>query len=147
MKIDKRKIGPWLGYVALLLTAVSVFVVLFWIYSPPMKALEISPNPIPVVTDNLKPYDYAVLKYTYCKNVTTTGRLTITLVGTSSQLVLPTTHERGERKCQNDVRVPLAIPPLTPPGEYHFHFRVMYIVNPLRTITQDFDTQEFKVIK
>lgn len=108
-------------------------------------AVDISPNPIPVLTKTVSPNGYVVLNYTYCKNVNTVGRIVISLVSDNVQLIIPVVYERNPRKCESNIKVPIPIPPQATPGEYHFHFRATYQINPLTSIIEDYDTQNFNV--
>lgn len=150
----KRKSASYFINFCLLILGVSLTVILFWIYSPPQEALSISPHPIPVVTKVVKEdgtcavlgYNRCVvLKLTRCKNVRSTGRVVVSVVGKEVQDILPVLTDTGERKCENDVTIPFPIPPQTVAGTYHLHFRTTYKINPLVTVTQDFDTEEFTV--
>lgn len=141
----KHRIMPIVGYLSLGVIAIGITIFLYWLYSPPKEAISVSPSPIPIVKKTVKSDEFIVLKYTYCKNVNVNGRVVITLVGDKTQLTLPVTSERGDRECRSDVRVPLPVPPLASPGTYHFHFRATYKVNPLSTITQEYDTESFTV--
>ncbi len=135
----------WVATAAFMGITACVGIILFWLYSVPMKAIDVTPNPIPVITKTATPGSYIVLKYSYCKNVKSAGRVSISMVSTTSQLMLPTARESSEKKCYSSVLAPFPIPPQATPGVYHYHFRAIYQVNPLRSITQDYDTQPFTV--
>lgn len=142
----KHKLRIIILYGALLIIALVMGKFLFWLYSPPKNALSISPNPIPVLTKQVKPNDYVVLKLTRCKNVSSKGRIVISLVGSTYQLTLPPITDTSERSCDTDTKIPIPVPPQATPGTYHYHFRTTYQVNPITLITQDFDTENFTVL-
>lgn len=151
----KRKIAPVVAYLSLGIIALGITVFLYWLYSPPKEAVSVSPNPIPVqnkqaLKDNpvctlVKSDRCIVIKFTRCKNTKATGRVTTTLVGTNVQIPLPTGSDSGERKCNTDLQYPVPIPSLATPGTYHFHFRATYQVNPLKSIIQEYNTEDFEL--
>lgn len=142
-----KKIGllRWFARISLLLTAAAVALVLYWIYSVPANALTVK-QPIRVISKTVQPNTYVVLETEdYCKNVSSTGRVTTSLVSATSQLMLPTGSENSPKGCRADAQLVLPIPPQAIPGQYHYHFRAVFQVNPIRTITQDYDTESFVV--
>lgn len=149
----KHKLSRAFRYGITVLATGSAFAVLFWIYSPPKEAISVSPNPIPVIQvlkDNpactlVKSDRCVILKLTRCKNVTATGRVVTTLVGGNTLYTLPIGEDSGGRKCDTDIQLPVPIPSIALPGKYHFHFRATYKVNPITTITQDYDSESFEV--
>lgn len=140
-----KKLLPYTGYSALFVIAVAITILLYWLYSAPAQAVTVSPNPIPVVNKTVTAGSYTQIKYSFCKNTNVSGRIVIALVGDNVQLTLPVGFERGKRTCETDKVVPLPVPPQATPGNYHFHFRATYQINPLRSIVQEYDTQEFAV--
>lgn len=150
----KHILSTILRYALPLGLAILGTIFLFWIYSPPKEALSVSPQPIPVLTETVKKdgtcaalgFDRCVvLKLTRCKNTDAKGRVVITLVSNKTRLTLPVGNDNGERKCDNNLQLPLPIPPQTAPDTYHINFRATYKINPIITLTQDFDTEEFNV--
>lgn len=135
----------WFARVSMALMAVAVGVILFWIFQPPTEAIAVSKVPIPITNTVISPNTFVTLKYSYCKQVSSIGRISITLVNQTSALMLPTGYEASNKGCYNNTTVVLPVPPQATGGVYHFHFRATYIVNPLRTITQDYDTVNFTV--
>lgn len=144
--MNKLKLGRWLAWTSLVGIGISIVILLYWLYSVPAQVISVSKSPIPVTTPTAQPGGYVILRYGYCKHVKSTGRVVIGLVGQTSQLNLPTGYESSKRGCYNDLQVPLPVPPLATPGKYHFHFRATYQVNPLKSVTQDYDTQSFMVL-
>lgn len=137
-----------LVYAALGLTTTFVFIILYWLYSPPKEALTVSPYPITVLSKKVKADSYVILQTTRCKHVKSAGRITSTLVGEKVQIPLPAINDTSGRDCTPpDTKVPYPIPPLTTPGTYFLRFRVTYKVNPLTTIMQELDTEPFEVIE
>lgn len=150
----RRQLITFTLYLSLLLIGISMVVILYWLYSPPKDAIAVSPHPIPVVNKVVKRdgtcaalgYERCVvLKLTRCKHVTAEGRVVTTLVGETERIPLPVVYDRGDRKCENDVSVPIAIPESALPGKYTFTFIVTFKVNPLTTITQEYTTESFEV--
>lgn len=150
----KRRIIPGFGYLALLVVAGGIGTLLYWKLSTPTEVLSIRPQPIPVLTKVVKLNPACaiigadrcvVLKITQCKNVEANGKISPTFVSNTDRIPTPEIIERGERKCQNDITVPFPVPRVAPPGKYHIHFRTTYKVNPITTIVQDFDSEEFEV--
>lgn len=139
----KKKI---IVYIVLLILFIPVAILLYWLYSAPKEVLVVTPNPIQVTTKSAKAGEYVLLHYDVCKNINATGRIVVTLVGETVQLSLPTGRENTEKGCQKDLTVPLPVPPLTATGSYYYRFRVTYPVNPLKTIVQEYRTENFGVI-
>lgn len=136
-----KKILP---FIPLAVIAISLAVILYWIYSPPKQVLEIE-QPIKVVTKSARPGEYILLNSTFCKKIKSEGRMIRSLIGESTQLALPVTTESSPKGCQENLVFPMAVPELAPPGQYHFYFRVTYQINPLTSITQDIHTESFTV--
>lgn len=150
----RHKLKSFILYGALLAIAFSVTVFLYWLYSPPKEALSISPRPIPVLTKVVKNDPSCaiigadrcvVLKLTRCKNIEAFGRISPTFISNTDRVPAPEIPDRGERRCDTDIIVPFPVPRAAPPGKYHIHFRTVYKVNPITTITQDYDSEEFTV--
>lgn len=140
------KVLQYSAYIALIIIAGAVVVMLYWLYAVPDQALDIKKLPIPIIKTPVRAGDYVTLHFDYCKNVSASGRVTVTLVSSKTQLVLPTQSEHIHRGC-SIFDAPLPIPPQATSDTYHYHFRAVYQVNPLRQIVQEFDTARFEVIQ
>lgn len=152
--MKNHRVINWIINSALIIFGVAATILLYWIYSPPQEAISVSPNPITVVNKVVKDdgscesVGYSrcvVLRFTRCKNVRSQGRVVITVVGEDVQFTLPVLTDNEERRCENDKKVPFPIPPQVQPGEYTLHFRTTFRINPLTIITQDFDSESFRV--
>jgi hypothetical protein len=142
----RLRLGTIVVYTFLVILLLAGLRIGSWIVSTPHEALTIQKLPIPLVHGTTTAGDYITLDINFCKNVSADGRVVTTLVSSRTQLVLPTSTDNGHKGCFTNAHIPLPIPPQATPDTYHYHFHVVYKVNPLRTLTSDFDTANFKVI-
>lgn len=123
-----------------------VILIFYW-YNAPYKILEIKNHPVPVIPKEVNGLRYVTAIFDFCKHKKIEGKVEVSLVSTQTELPLPDYDEVTKPGCQNGLEAPLPIPPQTATGVYHYHYIVTYHPNPLRTITVEFDTQEFSVVK
>lgn len=118
---------------------------LYWLYSPPREVLTIHTLPVPVTHQPVKPGDYVILTYDYCKNARVSGTVTYELISDRTKLSVPDAWDTTPKTCISSLSVPVPVPPQTPPGKYHIHYETSYKFNPLVTRTQEWDSEKFEV--
>lgn len=132
------------AFIALGMTFLAIGVFIYW-YIYPYKVLDIKYTPVSVRPTIISDNTYIVAHFDYCKSTNSRGVNDIAIVSIKTQISLPESIDTLPVGC-HVVDVPLPIPLQAEPDTYHFHFHVVYQVNPIRTIMQDFDTKEFKIL-
>jgi hypothetical protein len=101
--------------------------------------------PATMTRDTYTAGDYAPYRLQYAKHMDVVGQLSRALVD-GVRINYPTIRTRlpegSGTVCVNDLRIPLYVPA----GRYHFEVTAEYQVNPLRTVTVTYDTEEFDVL-
>jgi hypothetical protein len=127
--------------------AFAVGIFLYWSASG-SDVLEIKNTPVPVRTIREHPTaeGVVILHVDYCKNVTATGRVRTSFYNSSREVFLPVSTDYQQPGCY-DVEVPVLIPKDIPPGTYRVKFRVIYQVNPIKQVIEEFDSKPFQVVE
>lgn len=147
----KSKVGNYIAYVALILVVIMMGMILKWSFQSD-DVLEIKNEPVPART--IREYPEAdgvvVLKVDYCKKIAVKGEVRVSFVGISRETFLPTAEDKMPANCNNGhdepIEIPILIPKDLPVGHYHIHFNVVYQVNPLKEVVEEFDSQEFELV-
>lgn len=141
----QNKIMPIAAYLVLALSFVSVLMVLLWI-AQPGEVLTIR-KPISVVPPVATSETPVVLSFDYCKNMNASGTIRISFISQTAEIFQPQNQDTQMKGCHQDTRVPILLPPasLVPPGRYRIKFHTVYNINPLKTVTKDFTTEEFTI--
>lgn len=131
---------------ALGLAAVGISVFLFWLFTG-HDALVIKNEPLPVQPVVIKSEEKLTITVDFCKVTKAQGTVYVRFVSNRTELVVPTQDENLAPKCYPNLPYVIPIPPQTPVGTYHVNFRVDYKTNPITTVREEFNTQEFKVVE
>jgi hypothetical protein len=134
--------------IVLFLFIIACFVAVFAYWSTSERdVLKVNNAPFPVRTIREHPTadGVIILKADYCKLVDVEGRTRISFFSQSREVFLPLSRERGETGC-NVVEVPVLIPSDLPAGNYRIKFRVVYQVNPLKEVVEEFESKPFEVV-
>lgn len=147
-KIKRGVAYSWIAYVVLALAAIVIGIVGFWSIQP-NNVLNIKNAPVPIRTIHLEahPAGVVILKYDYCKNISVNGTIRTSFVGDASEIFLPLAEDKTDKMCADGLEVPYLVPPQIVTGTYHLHFKATYILNPLKTVVQEWDSQPFDVEK
>lgn len=142
--IDKTKKAALLLYFALGIISIVLTVFLYWLISG-NDALDVKgkvlAEPLVVETDKT-----ITLKVTYCRSSWDEGRVVRRFVNESSEVLAPTVAGQLPRGCNSDFPIEIPIPDSVIPGKYHVNYRITYRTNPLKTVVEEFDSEEFTVI-
>lgn len=139
------KVGNYFLYVALGVVGVAVAIVLLWLFAP-NDVLKVNNSPVPVRTIREHPTadGVIILKVDFCKNTDAVGRVRTSFTSPSREIFLPVGEDKQAAGCE--VReVPILIPHEIPGGKYKVKFRIDYEVNPIKTVTEEFESLEFEV--
>ncbi len=121
-----------------------VGVLLFWLGASG-EVLSVRNNPVPVRPSEVKGQDaVSIATVDYCKYQDVQGVVNLTLISDKAVLLIPQTLDRSPKGC-GKIDAPLLIPPQAGADTYHWHWKIVYQVNPLRVVTEEFDSQEFKL--
>jgi hypothetical protein len=140
----KQKLANRLVGFALGLTAVALGILLFWSFTG-KDVLDMHNTPLPVQPIVVKADEKILVTADFCKKVATEGTMYVRFVSDRTELVVPTTTENLGARCYNNLAFPVPIPPQTVPGVYHLNYRIDYKTNPITTVREVFNTQNFTV--
>ncbi len=112
------------------------------------KALDIKVQPVPILKghERVKAGDFSFLVFNYCKNTDAVGRVVVTLVSTRSAILTPPYDDTTKKICVPRLLAPMIVPPQTTPDKYHYHFRIVYPVNPIKNVVVEFDSAPLTVL-
>ncbi len=137
------KLSRIIIYLFLVVMAISAGTFLYWSYSDG-RVIRVNNGPVPVHPPAQNPDQLIFLTVNYCKLRSGTGTVRRTLVSSTVRIMLPLQTDSGPKGCQQ-VDVPLLIPKGVVPDTYYVHIDVDYQLNPLRKVTDSFDSQKFTV--
>jgi hypothetical protein len=143
-KTESKHPVQWLMYGALGIIAAAVALVLYWNLVP-LDVIEVRNQPIPVRPPVNSVGNAEILTHNFCKLTNDKGTVRISFVGDTREVFLPVATENSPKRCNEKVDLPVIIPQDLTPGKYHVHFRATYNPNPLRTVVEEWDSQEFNV--
>lgn len=129
---------------ALIIAILGLLILFYWLIVP-VNVLQIKNNPVPVEKKQVKGEDVQILNISYCKNRTASGVVNWSLVSNKQVILLPPYSDTTPIGCNKDLRAPILLPPVKFNDTYHFHYIVIYQVNPLKTETVIFDSQPFMI--
>lgn len=141
MRHKRINILAWGG---LGLTGLLIMLLVYWALVPFKPVLEIPDNKLNVVNKEVKAGDDLILNYHVCKRGNLTGLVT-RYIEDNQVIALPDLYSRFPEGCAT-YNIPVTIPINTPTDMYTFHAQVTYKVSPIKTVTYDFYSDEFKVI-
>jgi hypothetical protein len=132
-------------FAALVFIAVCLAVFFYWLVSN-QDVLEVRNAPVPVskVSPSPEVDGQVVFRVDFCKNVEAEGRVRPSFVSNAKEVFIPTYTDKSDKGCQL-YDVPVIIPRDLTPGKYHVHYRITYKVNPIKTVVEEFDSQEFTI--
>lgn len=134
-----------LVYVVLLFLAMVLALFLFWTFSN-TDVLKVNNDPVPVSKISPTPVadGQVVFRIDFCKSVGAQGTVRPSFVNPARELFLPTYEDKLDKGC-GIYDVPVIIPRDIPAGKYHVHYRITYHVNPIKTVVEEFNSQDFEV--
>lgn len=129
------------------LIAVALSIMLYWAFTGKDALVLKGTQPLKVQPVVIKSEEKLTVFIDFCKVTHAQGTIYLRFVSNRTELVAPTTEENLPAKCYHNLSFPVPIPPQTAPGTYHINYRVDYKTNPLTTVREEFNTQEFQVIE
>jgi hypothetical protein len=132
-----------LAFAGLAVLSAVVAVLLFWAYQSD-NVLTIKNAPFPTRIIQQDGERLVLMDIDYCKNLSVDGKVRISFVSKASEVLLPLSDDKQPAQCLK-TSLPVLIPKQLPDDIYHVHFRTTYKINPLKTVTQEFDSVPFKV--
>lgn len=143
--MEKEKVYFYSG-VVVLLGAFSVLLYISYILFFPVKTLDVYNDPFPVEKAIVKRGDTQSYSVDFCRHTDAIATITRVIEG-EAYASLGQIKSRFPAVCEKGRQVePFLIPDFLPEGIYHIFITVEYDLNPLRKITKEYKTQEFKVI-
>lgn len=141
---NTQRLAKRISFVAVILIAALMSLIMFWLFTG-NDVLDVKNNPVPVKPSFVKSTENVVLDVSFCKKTNSTGRVTRRLVSDKSELLAPTDTDNSGKGCHDHAPIVVPIPAETVPGVYHVNYRVVYTVNPLKTVIEEFNSQNFTV--
>jgi hypothetical protein len=137
----KYKIMYLVGTLIIASAIALVGTLTFWAVYP-YKPLKINEEPLHVIKKEVKDEVYYVLDY--CKNtdkpVSITNRFIDGVV-----FVVPDVRAFNKRGCEK-ITIVLDVPKVLPPGEYYIEVVYTYQMNPIREVTVETRTENFRIL-
>lgn len=132
-------------YLALIVLAIAIGLFLKWSFQR-QDVLVINNQPFPVrtVQDGSNSKGIVIMKVDFCKNVAVKGQIRVSFVSSTREVFLPVAEETQGVGCQK-ADLPIVIPKDLISDTYKVKFRATYQLNPLRSVTNEFETAQFEV--
>lgn len=140
----RQRIINKLVYIALFIVAMALCVVLYWSYTN-QDVIDLLKEPIPTTPLEAKVSDTIYLKADFCKKVDATGRVVTRISGNSGDLLAPIQYEKLKPGCYHNFLITVPLPPQITPGTYHVNYLITYRTNPMTTVTENFNSEDFQV--
>ena len=143
MNHRKWNVAAW---TAMGITLFLLLLLMWWSIQPLTPILKIPNNELAVVNPNneVKAGENLLLHYYACKRGD--GQANITRYLKDSQIItLSDLNSKFPEGCR-EYTIPVMIPSNTPTDKYTFHAQITYKASPIKTVTYEFKTKEFKVI-
>lgn len=146
MKKPLKKM-PLVGYTMLVFIFGLLAVFYYWSFYP-YKPLEVLNSPVPIRPPTVQSGKDQVVIATLrgCKNGKAIPTVTRSLIGQGSVIMTPSYPGVLSKGCST-LDQAIIVPSFVTPGVYHWHWRVVYKVNPIRTETVQYDSQNFQITK
>jgi hypothetical protein len=141
-----RRFSNWALTAALIVIAGCIAVLLYWgLSSRDVLVIKNQPFPVRTIREHAKADGVIILQVSFCKKIHVEGRVRLSFVSASREVFLPASNEDTPPGCL-DTEVPVLVPKEIIPDTYHIHFRITYKVNPLKQVTEEFDSKSFQVV-
>jgi hypothetical protein len=143
----RRKITGWGLTIALVIIGIMIAIFVYWgISGREVLVINNQPFPVRTIREHAKADGVIILKVSFCKKIKNEGKVRVSFVSASREIFLPVNNEDSPPGCV-DTEVPVLVPKDIPPDTYHIHFRATYKVNPLKTVTEEFDSKPFEIVQ
>lgn len=128
----------------IIIAAASVGLMLIWWMVEPGDVIEIDERPIQVAETYDASDKVITVPVELCKKLPLTAELRRSFIGETARVFLPVVIERLEPGCyETDVSV--LIPAQVVPGKYTIKYETSYVINPIKTTHEQFETTPFVI--
>lgn len=144
---ENNRMHSWVPpvlYSALALAGVAVAIIYYWAVVP-LDIIRLNNGPVPARPPQNQANNAEIFTHNICKLTDDHGTLRISFVGNNKETFLPVMSENSPKQCNDNLDYPIVVPSDLEPGKYHVHFRATYKPNPIRTIIEEWDSQEFEI--
>lgn len=133
-------------YVALAVAAGGILLGLYWYLQNPTP-FTLNKYPVPIKNEPVYTDGVAKLEFDYCKHIDVrNGIIERSFVSSKTEIDNPDVIDPTSKGCYK-LEAVVPVPPQARPDTYYIQYRVTYKINPLKTVTQEFRSQNFKVIE
>lgn len=131
----------------ILLMAMGIILYVGYLLFHPFKTMDVV-EPIKIVNENkeVKVGEPIKSELEFCRYTDRIATVTTVLEG-PIQITYPPKESRLDPGCRTIVGGSTSVQEYTPPGEYRLKIVAEYKMNPIRTITKVFYTEEFNVVE
>lgn len=126
------------------LTAVLLAVILYWGLTG-KDVLVVHNAPVPVKPAFVKTEEKITVTIDFCKVDKANGTVYTRFVSEKTELVVPTYTDTLAPGCYDNLDFQVPIPPQLTADKWHLNYRIDYKTNPLTTVREEFNTQDFTV--
>lgn len=137
------KIFKIIAWTTILAAIFLIGVLIYW-YSYPYKPITFNPQPVKVLTKEIKRGDYLVYEISFCKNTAIVPLITKTFIDGILYVTPQTVAINNPLGCKSNL-VQNYVPKALPPGEYVIEISYVYKMNPIRNINISIKTEKFIV--
>jgi hypothetical protein len=127
---------------ALIFIACFIGLIAFWLFYP-YKVLVLKNNPAPVLADSVEAGQMVVYFSDFCRYTNLPAIVTRQFID-GVVYTTPSENVTDIARCDRRI-VSVRVPPTLMPDKYHIKVIVQIKVNPIRTMTYEFLTEEFNV--
>lgn len=141
----KNRMVSKFAYVVLAILASAVFVFLYWSFQPAdVLTVRNEPVPVRIFTNGESGENIIIMNVDYCKTVKADGRVRFSFVSKTREVFLPVGEDKQPPSCH--VRdIPVIIPSDLPADTYRIKFTIIYTINPIKEVTEVFESLEFDI--
>jgi hypothetical protein len=131
-------------YTALTVLGFGVATFVFWNLQP--KDVLTIRGPVKVKPVVAKGEGAVTLHFDYCKNLDVEGTIQQSFVSNKTELLSPEVQDTQHKICTKDQAVTILIPPQTAPDRYRIKYVATYKINPITTVVETFQSEQFDVV-
>ena len=138
-----KKPEYYISLLILLLTAGLLFYIFFLLLYP-FTPFVINEQPVPILTKKITAGDDVIYSVNYCRNDEGSTQVSRSIIGPEI-FVTPSVNSVVKKGC-SIATIHLLTPKSLKPGIYHILVSADFHPNFIRTITTNFESEEFEVI-
>ncbi len=141
----REQIIQRIAYAIIFLAIVCIAIASYWLFYP-YKTYVVNSNPLPIISETVKSGQKVTLLFDRCNYTDKVAHIEKQLVGRDIQIDLPTLDRAIGTGCSTK-KVDINLPKINNVGLYHIHYKMTWQLNPLRTESIEFDTDDFQIDK